>query len=113
MKLPPNSLYLAAVAQRPTHRVDDPVERLRHFPDLFHPELPAHRVGAVQVEVVVGGVGEVADGALGENRRFGDHVGAGLEVRQLLAVFAAAAVTGAHALDDPVLDQQLGRGGFG
>ena len=67
-------------AQRPAHRVDDPVERLRHLPDLFHPELPAHRVGPVHVEVVVGGVGEMADRALGEHRRLGDDVGARLEV---------------------------------
>ena len=100
-------------AQRPAHRVDHPVERLLHLPDLFHPELPAHRVGAVKVEVVVGGVAEVADGALGEHGRLGDDVGAGLEVAELFAVLAAAAVAGAHALDDAVLDQQLGRGGLG
>ena len=40
-------------------------------------------------------------------------VGAGLEVAELFAVLAAAAVAGAHALDDAVLDQQLGRGGLG
>ena len=39
-------------------------------------------------------------------------VGAGLEVGELFALLAAAAVAGAHALDDPVLDQQLGRGGL-
>ena len=84
-----------------------------HLPDLLHPELPGLRVGAVHVEVVVGGVGEVADRALGEHGRLGDDVGAGLEVAELLAVLAAAAVAGAHAADDPVLDQQLGRGGLG
>ena len=79
----------------------------------FTPELPALRVAAVQVEVVIGGVGEVAERALGEHGRLGDHVGARLEVGQLLAVLAAALVAGAHALDDAVLDQQLGRGGLG
>ena len=79
----------------------------------FTPSSQRLRVGAVHVEVVVGGVGEVADRALGEHRRLGDDVGAGLEVAELLALLAAAAVAGAHALDDPVLDQQLGRGGLG
>ena len=101
------------LAQRPAHRVDHPVERLLDLPDLLDPELPAHRVGAVHVEVVVGGVGEVADRALGEDGRLGDDVGAGLEVAELFALLAAAAVAGADALDDPVLDQQLGRGGLG
>ena len=55
----------------------------------------------------------MADRALGEHGRLGDDVGAGLEVAELFAVLAAAAVAGAHALDDPVLDQQLGRGGLG
>ena len=113
MKLPPNSLKLGDFAQRPAHRVDDPVERLLDLPDLLDPELPAHRVGAVHVEVVVGGVGEVADRALGEDGRLRDDVGAGLEVAELLALLAAAPVAGADALDDPVLDQQLGRGGLG
>ncbi len=99
-------------AQRPAHRVDDAVKRLLDLPDLFHPELPAHRVGAVHVEVVVGGVGEVADGALGEHGRLRGHVGPGLEVGELFALLAAAAIARAHALDDPVLDQQFGRGGL-
>ena len=106
-------LVLGAPAQRPAEGVDDPVERLRDLPDLLHPELPGLRVGAVHVEVVVGGVGEVADRALGEHGRLRDHVGAGLEVAELLAVLAAAAIAGADALDDPVLDQELGRGGLG
>ena len=113
MKLPPASLYLRAPAQRPAEGVDDPVERLRHLPDLLHPELPRLRVGAVHVEVVVGGVGEVADRALGEDRRLRDHVRAGLEVAELLAVLAAAAIAGADAFHDPVLDQELGRRGLG
>ena len=79
----------------------------------FTPSSHACGSAAVHVEVVVGGVGEVADRPLGEHRRLGDDVGAGLEVAELLAVLAAAAVAGAHALDDPVLDQQLGRGGLG
>ncbi len=114
MKLPPASLYLRAPAQRPAERVDHPVERLRDLPDLLHPELPDLRVGALaQVEVVHRGVGEVADRALGQHRRLGDDVGAGLEVAELFALFATAAVAGTDALDDPVLDQQLGRRGLG
>ena len=106
-------VVLRRLAQRPAHRVDHAVERLGDLPDLFHAELPAHRVGAVQVEVVVGGVGEVADRALGKDGRLGDDVGARLEVAQLLALLAATAVAGADALDHPILDQQLGRGGLG
>src|SRR6202000_483867 len=105
---PAGLLGLAAPAQRPAHRVDDLVERLGNLPDLLHPELPRLRVGPVDVEVVERGVGEVADRALGEDGRLGAHVGAGLEVRQLLILTAAAAIAGAHALDDPVLDQQFG-----
>ena len=103
-------LVFGSPAQRPAERVDHPVERLRHLPDLLHPELPGLRVGALgHAEVVEGGVGEVADRALGQHRRLGDDVGARLEVAQLFAVLAAAAVARAHALDDPVLDQQLRR----
>ena len=68
---------------------------------------------AAEVEVVHRGEGQVAERALGEHRRLRDHVGAGLEVRERLAVPAAALVAGAHAAHDPVLDQQLGRGGLG
>ncbi len=106
-------LVFGAPAQRPAEGVDDPVERLRDLPDLLHPELPGLRVGAVHVEVVVGGVGEVADRSLGEDGRLCDHVGAGLEVSELFAVFAAAAIAGADTLDDPILDQELRRGGLG
>ena len=66
-------LVFGAPAQRPAEGVDDPVERLRDLPDLLHPELPGLRVGAVHVEVVVGGVGEVADRPLGEDGRLGDR----------------------------------------
>ena len=113
MKLPPNSLHLARLAKRPAHRVDHAVERLRDLPDLLHAELPALRVQALQVEVVDRGAGQVAQRALGEHGRLRDHVGARLEVRQRLAVAAAALVAGAHAPDDPVLDQQLVGGGLG
>ncbi len=112
MKLPPTSLYL------PLQRSGQPIVWMTWSSGFctsqisFTPSSQRLRVGPVQVEVVVGGVAEVADRALGEDGRLGDHVRAGLEVRQLLAVFAAAAVAGADAFDDPVLDQQLGRGGF-
>ena len=113
MKLPPASLY------RGLQRSGQPsvwITRSSGFgtsQTSFTPSSQRLRVGAVHVEVVVGGVGEVADRALGEHRRLGDDVGAGLEVAELLAVLAAAAVARAHAPDDPVLDQQLGRGGLG
>ena len=98
---------LRGLAQRPAHRVDHPVERLLDLPDLLHAELPARRQRAVEVEVVERRLGQVAERALGEHRRLRDHVGAGLEVAQRLAVLAAPAVAGADAADDPVLHQQL------
>ena len=60
----------------------------------------------MEVEVVERGLGQVAERALGEHGRLRDHVRAGLEVAQRLAVLAAAAVAGADAADDPVLDQE-------
>ncbi len=102
---------LGALAQRPAHRVDHAVERLLHLPDLLDADLPAPRVGPVQVEVVQGRVGQVPQRALGQHRRLGDHVRARLEVGKLLAVAAAALVARADTAHDPVLDQELvGRG---
>ena len=101
-----------ALAQRPAHRVDHAVERLGDLPDLLHADLPAPRVGAVQVEVVERGIGEVAEGPLGEHGRLGDQVGARLEVAELLAALAAPLVARANAADDAVLDQQLVGGGL-
>ena len=103
---------LGALAQRPAHRVDDPVQRLLDLPDLLDADLPALRVRAAQVEVVERGAGQMAERALGEHGGLGDHVGPGLEVGELLAVLAAALVAGADAADDAVLDQQLVRGGL-
>ena len=96
MKLPPNSLYLARLAQRPAHRVDHPVERLGHLPDLLDADLPALRSPG-EIEVVDGGLRQVADRAFGQHGRLGHQVGPGLEVAELLAIAAATLVAGAHA----------------
>ena len=91
--------------------MDHLVERLFDFPDLLDAELEALRVETVDVEVIERGVGQVPDHAFGEDGALGDQVHAGLEVAELLALTAAAAVTGADSLDDLILDQQLvGRG---
>ena len=105
-------LVLRAVSQRPRHRVDHAVERLLNLPDLLDPELPLLRVLGAEVEMADRRAGEVPLGAFGEHRRLRDQVGAGLEVRQLLAVAAAALVARANAHDPPVLDEQLRRGGL-
>ena len=107
MNEPPNSRYLAAEAQRPAHRVDHAVERLLDLPDLLHAELPLLWVLGAEVEVADRRAGEVALGALGQHGGLGDQVGAGLEVRELLAVAAAALVARAHAHHPPVVHQEL------
>ena len=67
----------------------------------------------MHVEVVIGGVGEVADRTLGEDGRLSDDVRAGLEVAQLFALLPATAIAGTDPLDYAILDQQLGCGGLG
>ena len=98
--------------QRPAHRVDHAVERLLDLPDLLDAELPLLRVLGAEVEVADRRAGQVALGALAEHGGLGDQVRAGLEVRQLLAVAAAALVARADADHAPVLDEQLGRRGL-
>ncbi len=105
-------LVLRAEAKRPGHRVDDAVERLLDLPDLLDTELPLLRVLGAEVEVADRRAGEVALRALGEHGGLRDQVGARLEVRELLAVTAAALVARAHADDLPVVDEQHGGGGF-
>ena len=84
------------------------------LPDLFDAELPDLRLAPlVELELAHGGVGEVAPAALGQHGRLGGDVGAGLEVAELLALFAAPLVAGAHADDGTVLDDQLRRRGLG
>ena len=51
-----------------------------HLPDLLHPQLPALRLKALELEVVDRGAGQVPLGPLGQHGGLGDHVGAGLEV---------------------------------
>ena len=102
-----------ARAQRPAHRVDHAVERLRDLPDLLHRELPHLRLLAAEGEPVESDAGEVALRPLGEHRDLGDEVGAGLEVAELAALAAAALVAGAHAHDAAVRDEELLRRGLG
>src|SRR5919197_6226292 len=45
---------LGARPERPAHRVDDAVERLRDLPDLLHPERPDLRMLAADPEAVEG-----------------------------------------------------------
>jgi len=97
-------------AQRPSHRVDHVLQRPRDLPDLLHPELPHLRLGAAKREVVERDAGEVALRALREHGDLRDDVGAGLEVRELLAVASAALVAGADADGAAVRDEQLLRG---
>ncbi len=52
----------------------------------------------------------MARGSLGEDRDAGAQVGAGLEVRELLPVLAAALVARAHADDAAALHEQVRRG---
>ncbi len=104
---------LRALAKRPAHRVDDAIQGLLHLPDLLHAELPALRLEAVELEEVHGGAGQVTLCPLGQHRRLRDHVRAGLEVPELLAVSPAALVPGAHALDDALLNEELVRRGLG
>ena len=101
--MPPIWPYFDDELQRPrADRVDQAVERLGDLPDLLDAELPDLRLAALgEVELADRGAGQVAPAALGEDRRLGDDVGAGLEVAERLAVLAAALVAGAHADDAP------------
>ena len=112
MKLPPNSLYLGRARSGQFIVWMTRSSGFGHLPDLLDADLPAHRVTG-EVEVVDGGLRQVADRPLGEHGGLGHQVGPGLEVAELLAVAAAALVAGADALDDPVLDQQLVGHGLG
>ncbi len=107
----PELAVLGLGTQRPPHRVDDAVERLRDLPHLLDPELPHLRVGATEVELVEGDAGEMTLGALGQHGHLGDDVGAGLEVGERITTAAPALVAGTHAHDAPVVHEQgLGRG---
>ena len=102
---------LLAGAQRPAHRVDDAVERLRDLPDLFHRELPDLRLLAAEGEAVDRDACEVALRPLRKHGDLGGEVGAGLEVAQLAALAVAPLVAGAHTQHAPVRDEELlGRG---
>ena len=110
---PPELAVARSAPQRPAHRVDDTVERLRDAPDLLHAERPDLRVVACEAEALDRGAGQMPLRPFREHRDACDEVGAGLEVRQRLAVAAAPLVTRANADDAAVLDEQLRRRGLG
>src|SRR5262249_36506522 len=83
-----------AGAQRPAHRVDDPVERFGDLPDLLDRELPHLRLLAAEREPVERDAREMPLRPLGENGDFRHQVGAGLEVAELTALAAASLVAG-------------------
>ena len=95
-----------ALAERPAHRVHDPVERLRDLPDLLHAERPDLRVAPLKAEPVDRGARQMARRALREDGHLRRHVDAGLEVRERCAVLAAALVARTHADHAAVLEQQ-------
>ncbi len=99
-------VMLRARAKRPAERVDDPVQPLRHLPDLLDPEGVDLGVLGGELEAVAGGVGEQALDAVAQHRGLGRDLGAGLEVRELLALTPTALVAGAHAAQHAVLHQQ-------
>ena len=68
--------------QRPAHRVDDAVERLRDAPDLLHAERPDLRVVACEAEALDCGAGQVSLRPLGQHGHACDEIGARLEVRR-------------------------------
>src|SRR5205823_10371296 len=102
-----------AGSQRPAQRVDDPAQRPANAPDLLDPERPDLRVRAPEPEPLDRGAGQMALRSLGEDGDASDDVGARLEVRQLLAVSAAALVAGADAADAAMVDEKLRRRGLG
>src|SRR4051812_30626950 len=63
--------------QRPAHRVQDLVERLRALPDLLLAERPHLRVLAAQPEAVERRAGQMTLRPLGENRHARSDVRAG------------------------------------
>src|SRR5205823_11907065 len=93
----------ATGAQRPAHRVDDPVERLRDLPDLLDAERPHLRVLAVEPEPVERCPGQVALRAFGQDRDPSHHIRPGFEVPELLAGATTAAVAGPDADDAPAV----------
>ena len=98
---------LRPLAQRPTHRVDDVLERLRNLPDLLDAERPDLRLRAFEPEAGERGTGEVALRPLREDGELRDDVRAWLVRGERLPVTAEALVAGADAVDAAVRDEQL------
>src|SRR5579871_3711452 len=98
-------------AQRPAHRVDDPVGRLRYPPHLLDAELPHLGRVPAEGELLQCHPAQVPLGAFGEHGDLGQDLGPRFEVAERLAARAAPLVAGADADDAAVAHEQLlGRG---
>ena len=104
---------LGALAQRPTHRVNDVAERLRDLPDLLDAERPDLRLSAREAEPVDGGARQVALRPFREDRHLRGDVRARLVGAERLAVSSEPLVARADPVHPPVGDQQLLRVGLG
>src|SRR5680860_252942 len=104
---------LRPLAQRPAHRVHDPVERPADLPDLLDAERPHLRVLALEAEARDRGTCEMPLGALREHGDARGDVGALLEVAELLAASTATLVARADALHATVGDEEPLRVGLG
>src|SRR6516225_935418 len=69
----PELAVLLSAPQRPAHRVNDGLQRLRDLPDLLDAELPDLRLTAAQPEAVQSHAGEVSLRSLGEDRDLRDE----------------------------------------
>src|SRR5436309_2245909 len=93
------SSYVASAS-----RADAPRSSVRHAASAARPHL---RVLAPQPEPIERGAREMTLRPFGEDRHARGDVGAGLEVRELLAGAAPAAVAGPHAEHAAPVDEQL------
>jgi hypothetical protein len=95
----------APAAQGPAHRVDDAVEWAGDLPDLLHAERPDLWILAGEPEAVERDAGQVTLRPFGEDGHPRRHVGAGLEVRERLAVAPTALVSCADPDRPRALDE--------
>ena len=98
---------LRGTPQRPAHRVDHPLQRPLHAPDLLDGDLAPLRDRALQTESAGSRLPEVTLGTLGEDRRARHDVAAGLKVGKLLPLTPASLIARADAYRDLVVDEQL------
>src|SRR5207249_2525923 len=77
-------------SKRPTHRVDDAVERPRDLPHLLHAERPDLRTVPSKAETLESDAGEVPLCSLRQDGHASYDVGARLEIAERLTVSAAS-----------------------